>query len=113
MIKEAATLVLKESLKKMAVDRIMKELILSASFFAVPGVNRLTVIFLSWIIDFIIEKTELGLYFIYTDNIVEKQANELLKALQNQKDHPNEENEKDLIEKFNNFINLNPNKLRS
>lgn len=108
MISDQVKETLKVAFKKLAVERIMKELILSSAFFATPGINRLTLMAVEWIVDFIIEKTELGLFFVYTNYSVEKQVIELKAAIIKQRENPNEENEKELISKFDNIIKLKP-----
>lgn len=107
MFSETSKNILKEALRKAAIDRIMKELVLSSVFFAYPGINKLTLMAVEWIVDYILNKTELGLYFIYTNYTVEIQVKQLQEALKKQRENPNEENEKELIDKFNNIIRIN------
>lgn len=108
MFTEESKNILKQALKKAAIDRIMKELVLSSSFFAYPGINRLTLMAVEWIVNYILEKTELGLYFMYTNYTVETQVKELQAALKKQRENPNEENEKELISKFDDLIRIRP-----
>lgn len=99
---------LKSALIQMAVERAIKELVLQSAFFANPVVNKLTLKALEWLITFIVEKTELGLYFIYTDHIVEKQARELRESLRRYQEVPSAENEQELIHNFDNLIRIKP-----
>lgn len=108
MFTEASKNILKQALRKAAIDRIMKELVLSSVFFAYPGINRLTIMAVEWIVDFILEKTELGLYFMYTNYTVEMQVKQLQEALKKQRENPSEENEKELISKFDDIIRIRP-----
>lgn len=103
--------VLIHTFKKLAVERVMKELIIFSSLFSLPIFNKLTLIFVEKIIDIIITKTELGLFFIYVNHSVEKQVRELQDAIKKQKETPSEENEKNLITKFDDLIKLKPNQL--
>lgn len=109
MIPESSKEILKASFKKLAVEKIMKELIFSSAFFSTPGINKLTLMAVEWIVSFIIEKTELGLFFIYTNYAVEKQVRELQEALKKQRENPNEQNEKDLISKFDDLVHIKRN----
>lgn len=103
---------LKQSLKNMAVDRIMKELVLSAKFFAFPGIHGLTAGIIALILDYAIEKTELGLYFVYTDYITDLQAKGFLDSLKKHQENPTDGTEQELINKFNDFISIAPKQLR-
>lgn len=102
----AAFSTLKAALIQMAIERAMKELVLQASFFAYPVVNKLTLKAIEWLVTFIVEKTELGLYFLYTDYVVEKQAAQLIESLKKYREDSSAENEDDLINKFDNLIRI-------
>jgi hypothetical protein len=99
--------ILISAFKKLAIEKVMKELILFSSFFALPVVNKLTLILAEKIIDIIITKTELGLFFMYVNFTIETQVKELQDSLKKQRENPSEENEKELISKFNNLVKLN------
>lgn len=99
---------LKSALIQMAIERAIKELVLQSAFFANPIVNKLTLKALEWLITFIVEKTELGLYFVYTDHVVEKQARELRDSLTRYREVPSAENEQKLIHNFDNLIRIKP-----
>lgn len=99
---------LKERLIKLAVEKIMQELILSAAFFKIPFFNYITTKLVTKIVVFIVEKTELGLYFIYVDFTVAKQADALRESLEKYNKEKSPENEKELTDKFKDFIRIKP-----
>lgn len=99
---------LKDRLVKLAVEKIMKELILSAAFFKIPFFNYVATQLITKLVVFIVDKTELGLYFIYVDFSVAKQADQLREALEKYNKEKSEENEKELTDKFKDFIRIKP-----
>lgn len=99
---------LKERLVKLAVEKIMQELVLSAAFFKIPFFNYIATKLVTKLVEFIVEKTELGLYFVYVDFTVAKEADQLREALEKYNREKSEQNEKELTDKFKDFIRIKP-----
>lgn len=97
---------LKGHLTSVAVEYVIKEILFRYSFLAYPGLNTLVQMFVRFVVQIVIQKTELGMFFLYTKIETEQQLAEIKLAMRKQSENPNEENEKNLIDKFNKFIKL-------
>ena len=97
---------LKGHLSRVAVEYVIKELLFKYAFLAYPGINTLVRLTVESVIQIVIQKTELGMFFLYTKIETESQLAEIKLAMKKQSEDPNEENEKNLIDKFNKFIKL-------
>lgn len=70
----------KEAIIKVASTEIMALIIGAAPFFAWPVINQVTSFIVNQIVSLLINKTEVGIYFIRTDILTTGQASTYLKA---------------------------------
>jgi len=90
------------------VDRLMKEIILSSSFFLTPGVNQLTVMAVRWAVSKLVTFGEVRAYFVYVNVMTTIEAQALKKAIEVHNENPTQKNETSLIDAARKLIKLRP-----
>ena len=77
---------IKNTLAKAGSKAVMQHLVSQASFFSWPIVNPIIGFFVGYVVEILLEKTELGSFFIYADIITAKQASDFEKQAQKNKE---------------------------